>query len=77
MNWTLIAGLTFAIAVDAAVLVTGNINFLEQRAGRAEFADFRLKLDDLNRRACNIYIERVKAGTMPAGDPDFADCKGQ
>lgn len=44
-------------------------------AVRVEYVDpLRAQLDDMLRRTCILYKKRVEAGTMKAGEPEFADC---
>lgn len=64
----------------AAVAMLGFMEWDYRRAKaaasvRIEYVDpLRAQLDDILRRTCILYKKRVEAGTMKAGEPEFADC---
>ena len=51
-------------------------NRIQERAVAAAFKPIDHQLDDLNRRACNVYRDLVAKGRMKSGDPAFSDCSG-
>lgn len=48
---------------------------IQQAAQRIVYIDpLKARVDDMMRRTCVLYDKRVAAGTMKAGEPEFADC---
>ena len=64
-----------AVTVISVVGTTYTMNLRAVPETSRVFSSFDERLDDLNRRTCEIYRQRVAERRMRPGEPAFADCK--